>query len=141
MQNGARRICLTSRSGRESVFKRNDIPALQALLYLESLSDLALTLAAADASDEEAMRSVISSLSGPIGGCMLLSVVLTDRTFSRHTEESYRSSFPSKVGAFEIIESLVDIPSMEFLIAFTSITALLGNAGQTNYTWYAGLVI
>jgi hypothetical protein len=115
------------------VFKRGDFAAQQTLLYLESLSDLNLTLVAADAADESGMGSAIKALQGPIGGCMMLSMLLSDRLFARHSEASYRSSFPAKLGALEVIEKVVAVPQLEFLIAFSSVTALLGNAGQTNY--------
>jgi hypothetical protein len=131
---------MTSRAGRDSVYKRRDIPAQQTLAYLESLPDLSLSVHAADAANEDSMRSVIASLSGPIGGCMLLSAVLTDRMFSRHSKLSYMASFPSKVGAFTAIEKAVHIPSLDFLIAFTSISSLFGNAGQTNYARYMSYV-
>jgi hypothetical protein len=95
---------MTSRSGRASIFKRTDFAAQQALLYLESLPDLTLTLVAADAADESEMATAVKSLPGPIGGCMMLSMVLSDKLFSRHSESSYRASFPAKVGALEALE-------------------------------------
>jgi hypothetical protein len=115
------------------VFKRADPPAQHTLNYLESLADLSLTLHAADASDERGMAAVVDSLVGPIGGCMLLSIALTDKTYAGHSESSYRATFPSKVGAFKIVEKLIDVSSLDFLVAFTSVSALFGNAGQTNY--------
>jgi hypothetical protein len=133
-QNGARRITMTSRSGRRSVFGRQDPAPQQTLLYLESRADLELSLLTADAADETAMRSVVSSIEGPIGGCMLLCLVLSDKSFVRHTKASYFSSFPPKVGGFETIEKVLSIPTLDWLVAFSSVTALLGNAGQTGYT-------
>jgi hypothetical protein len=125
---------MTSRSGRRSVFGRQDPAPQQALLYLESRSDLKLSLFAADAADETAMRSVVSSIDGLIGGCMLLCLVLSDKSFVRHTEATYSSSFPPKVGAFETVEKILSIPALDWLIACSSGTVLFGNAGQTGYT-------
>jgi hypothetical protein len=116
------------------VFGRQDPAPQQTLLYLESRSDLTLSLFAADAADEVTMRSAVSSIDGPIGGCMLLCVVLSDKSFVRHTEGTYSSPFPPKVGAFETVEKILTIPALDWLIAFSSVTALLGNAGQTGYT-------
>jgi hypothetical protein len=134
LQNGARRITMTSRSGRRSVFSRQDPAPQQTLLYLESRKDLKLSLFAADAADQKAMRSVVASIDGPIGGCMLLCLVLSDRSFVQHSEASYFSSFPAKTGALETVEKILSVPALDWFITFSSVTVLLGNAGQTGYT-------
>lgn len=67
---------------------------------------------------------------------MLLSGLVSDRTFISQTEESFEAVFAPKKGAFEALESAVpNIEDMEFLITFSSV-ATFGNAGQTNYSRY-----
>jgi hypothetical protein len=124
---------MTSRSGRLGLLRRQDPTAQQTLLYLESRTDLQLSLIAADATDEKAMRSLVSSIDGPIAGCMLLCLIMSDKSFLRHTQETYFSVFPPKVTVFQVIQKVLKIESLDWLIAFSSVVSLFGNAGQTNY--------
>jgi hypothetical protein len=124
---------MTSRSGRLGLFQRQDPTPQQTVLYLESRADLQLSLLAADATDEDAMRSLISCIDGPIAGCMLLCLIMSDKSFLRHTPETYFSVFPPKVAVFQVIQKILHIESLDWLIAFSSVVSLFGNAGQTNY--------
>ena len=127
---------LTSRSGRTSLERKGDVMALRILGYLESREDLTLQLVAADASNVDIMTTALAPMKASIGGCMLLAVVMTDRTFLAQTEEGYRDAFSAKKTAFEILDSILDIASLDFMIAFSSI-ATFGNAGQTAYSRYS----
>jgi hypothetical protein len=123
---------MTSRSGKEGLHRRNDTATLRFLDYLKSLNGLALGVHSADASSEEDMRRTLR-LYPSVAGCMLMSGLLVDGTFQHQSEESFFATFPSKTGAFNVVEELLDIESMDWLIGFSSISALFGNAGQTNY--------
>lgn len=76
---------------------------------------------------------MLNNLSAPLGGCMLLSVLLNDRLFVSHTQESFERVFPPKVRAFEVLEHVFDINALDFLVTFSSVSGMFGNAGQTNY--------
>ncbi|KAH7906790.1 hypothetical protein BJ138DRAFT_1071251 [Hygrophoropsis aurantiaca] len=132
-ENGARQMVLTSRSGRKSLERANDMLALRMLSYLEQRADLYLQLEAVDATSVERMTDLVQGITLPIAGCMLLSGVLSDRSFFFQDAASFEAVYAPKVRAFETVETVLNIDKMDFFIAFSSI-ATFGNAGQTNYS-------
>lgn len=132
-QHGARHITLTSRSGQSTLDRAGDWVSQRILHHLRTLSDLTIQTLAADAASANDMATVLSTLSAPLGGCMLLSVLLNDRLFVSHTQESFERVFPPKVQAFEVLERVVDLNTLDFLVTFSSVSGMFGNAGQTNY--------
>lgn len=85
-----------------------------------------------DISSAVDIRSLLRNISQPIGGCLLLAVVLSDRTFFSQTAESYEVPFISKTQAFLALKDALDISKLDFLISFSTISTF-GNVGQTNY--------
>ena len=132
-QHGARHIILTSRRGRASVNGIESGLSAHMLEYLETRQGLKLQLEACDATSFEDMSKMIKSVGSPVGGCMLMTLVLSDALFMKQTEQSFVAVSDSKLKALEIFSSLVPIESLEFFIAFSSFSGLLGNAGQSNY--------
>ena len=106
---------------------------MRILKYLQSRVDLALEIAAVDASSREDMEGVIRAVKRPLEGCVLLSVVLSDGMFTSLTEEAFERVFPPKIDAFHVLENAMDIGSLDFFVTFSSVCGLFGNAGQTNY--------
>lgn len=104
---------------------------------MDTLPDLTLRLVAADALSVRDMSNLIRSLEKPLGGCMLLSVVLVDRSFAAQTKETFETPHIPKAGAFKVLENIVAFDSLDFLITFSSVSGMFGNAGQTNYARYA----
>ncbi|KAG2335837.1 hypothetical protein BDR05DRAFT_920591 [Suillus weaverae] len=131
--NGAREIVLTSRSGRAGIQRRGDTASQRIIAYLESLPNLNLRIEAIDALCEPDMKALVQQLQSPLGGCMLLSVVLADGLFSRLSAENFDAPFDPKIRAFEVLCHTTDTNKLDFLISFSSVSALFGNAGQTNY--------
>ncbi|KAJ7865579.1 hypothetical protein B0H14DRAFT_2347885, partial [Mycena olivaceomarginata] len=129
-QNGARRLILTSRSGR---LKEHDIASTRILHYLQSLPDFSIQLLAVDSTSEEDMGSLVKSLQHPLGGCMLLSGLLYDRSFSQHSAESFEVPYKPKIQSLEVLARVLDVESLDFLVTFGSVAGLFGNAAQTNY--------
>lgn len=104
------------------------------LAYLQCRSDLHLDAVAIDATSQEAMQSLVqNTMILPFGGVMLLTAVLNDRMFALHTQESFEKAFPAKIAAFHVLEHILDIPRLDFVLAFSSISGTFGNPGQTNY--------
>lgn len=100
---------------------------------MENLPDLVLRAEAVDALSVDDTARVVKSLERPLGGCMMLSGVLVDRTFTSQSQETFEAPFVPKSHAFQVLEQVISIESLDFIIGFTSISGLLGNAGQTNY--------
>lgn len=124
---------MTSRSGRDSVAQKGSILSKRILANLEALSDLTLRLVAVDALSTQDMSSLIGGLGLPLGGCMLLALVLADRSFASQTRETFDTPFIPKTGAFQVLENVVSLETLDFLITFSSVSGMFGNAGQTNY--------
>jgi hypothetical protein len=88
-------------------------------------------MVAADATSVEDMGAMFKSLDGmTLGGVMMLSGILIDRLFPRQDEDSFNQAFGAKVGATRTLEKVIDIKSLDWLIAFTSISGFFGSAGQ-----------
>ncbi|TFY55679.1 hypothetical protein EVJ58_g8093 [Rhodofomes roseus] len=133
-ENGARELILTSRSGTATLVPKNDYTALRLLAYLRSRKDLVLRTEAVDASSVEQTKDLVASIKKPLGGCMILTAVLIDRTFLTQTPDTFEAPFNAKVGAFDALERAIDIDTLDFMIAYSSVAGMLGNAGQTNYS-------
>ncbi|KAG1902324.1 uncharacterized protein F5891DRAFT_1127654 [Suillus fuscotomentosus] len=132
-KNGAREIVLTSRSGCAGIQRRGDIASQRIIAYLKSLPDLNLRIDAIDALCEPDMKALVQELQSPLGGCMLLSMVLADGFFSGLSVNDFNMPFDPKIGAFEVLCNTIDMKKLDFFISFSSVSALFGNAGQTNY--------
>ncbi|OJA18266.1 hypothetical protein AZE42_05820 [Rhizopogon vesiculosus] len=132
-KNGAREIVLTSRSGRAGIWRKGDTVSQRIITYLETRPDLKLRIEAIDALCEPDMRALVQGLQSPLGGCMLLSMVLADGFFSGLSAENFNAPFNAKIGAFDALSNVIDMKKLDFLISFSSVSALFGNAGQTNY--------
>ena len=103
------------------------------LAALKSLSDLDLELVSADATSEVDMKRVFSQSEMSVAGCMLLSVVLVDRSFALQTEDTFEAAFKPKTEAFQMLQRVLDVDTLDFCVAFSSVSGMFGNAGQTNY--------
>ncbi|KAH9934295.1 ketoacyl-synt-domain-containing protein [Fomitopsis serialis] len=133
-QNGAREIVLTSRSGTANLVPKDEFIALRLLAYLRSRDDLVLRTEAVDASSFEQTKGLVASIKKPIGGCMIMTAILIDRTFPLQTHETFEGPFVAKVGAFQALEKAINIDSLDFMLLFSSVAGMTGNAGQTNYS-------
>ncbi|CAK5282480.1 unnamed protein product [Mycena citricolor] len=132
-QNGARHIVLTSRRGIESLDRVRDAESIVKIDYLRSRSDLELRLEACDATSVSATTDVLRTLCRPLGGCFQLTLVLSDALFGAQTSASFEVVRASKLGVFTAFASVVDMASLDFYVAFSSLSGLVGYAGQTNY--------
>ncbi|KAJ3839953.1 putative polyketide synthase [Lentinula raphanica] len=131
-ENGARNIVMTSRSGSSTLNRPRYEAGKRIAGYAKDLPGLNLRLEACDGASSKAMSDLISSLSLPLAGVMLLSASINDRLFSAHDEDSWSSPFISKVHVFKALEAACSLESLDFIIAFSSAT-ILGSLGQANY--------
>lgn len=133
LQRGAKKIILTSRRGRKFL----DTDALEVtrlkVAYMERCSDLSLQLEACDATSVLGMRRIIDSIEEPLGGYFLMTLVLSDGLFANQTEDSIRRVVDTKWDSLMTLETVAPIKTLDFCISFSSISALIGNYGQSNY--------
>jgi hypothetical protein len=70
---------------------------------------------------------------GPVGGIMLMTVVLRDSSFANLTQQHFDDVYQSKVAALNVILELVDLNKIDFNLLFSTIGTVFGNAGQAPY--------
>ena len=70
---------------------------------------------------------------GPLGGIMLMTVVLRDSSFANLTQQHFDDVYQSKVTALNVILDLVDLTKVDFNLLFSTIGTVFGNAGQAPY--------
>ncbi|EJU06376.1 polyketide synthase [Dacryopinax primogenitus] len=132
-EQGARYIVLTSRSGEASLARLNEPVINNVVDYLKSLPDLTLRLEACDANSSSAVKKLCNTFAYPLGGALIMAVVLQDRVFMDQTAETFRSVYESKVGAYKTLADVYDLSTADWLVMFSSVAGLFGNGGQTNY--------
>ncbi|KAJ7672416.1 hypothetical protein DFH06DRAFT_1363281 [Mycena polygramma] len=132
-EHGARRLILTSRRGFASLDPLKDALTLAKVAYLQQQDDLVLRLEQCDATDTDAMQGFVRGVQEPIAGCFQMTLVLSDALFLKQTEQSMRAVYDSKIKVFEVFAAQVDIESLDFFVAFSSISGLVGVIGQSLY--------
>jgi hypothetical protein len=110
-----------------------DAMTLAKVSYLRSQNDLELRLEKCDATDAKQMNLLLRSFSLPIAGCFHVALVLSDALFFQQTFETFQSVYDSKLRIFEVFSAQVEIESLDFFVAFSSFSGLLGIMGQSNY--------
>ena len=101
--------------------------------YLKEKSDLVLRVEAFNAADIESMRSFSRRITFPIGGCFLMILHLIDGLFIAQTEDTFHTVARSKLRVFQTFASVFDMDSLDFFVSFSSMMAVTGNIGQSNY--------
>ncbi|KAJ6466074.1 putative polyketide synthase, partial [Mycena vitilis] len=132
-QKGARRIVVTSRSGLGTLSKAKNRLVRRIFSYLQGIDSLDIRLEAVDAASPTAMRALFHSINGEIGGCFILTAMLTDRLFSTLGDDDFATVFGSKTVALETLQKTIETSALEFVIAFSSVTSVFGTGGQANY--------
>ncbi|KAK6966524.1 polyketide synthase [Favolaschia claudopus] len=132
-QHGARHLTLTSRRGADSLDRMKDALSLAKIAFLEAQSDLELQLRKCDATNVDEMQALLNNLEVPVAGCFLMTLVLSDAPFLKQTQNAFSDVYASKLGVFEVLSRVADLKSLDFLVNFSSISGLVGIAGQTNY--------
>ena len=127
---GARHIVLTSRRGPAALGKMDKVY----LRHLESMN-VSVEVIAADARSPEAMSDVLvhADNTAPIGGIFLMTVVSHDGMFSGMKQESFDDVYVSKVTTLNTLLQLVNTAALDFLLLFSTIGSVFGNAGQSAY--------
>ncbi|KAI1826375.1 hypothetical protein F4861DRAFT_537222 [Xylaria intraflava] len=128
---GARHFAFISRSG-------IDKPEAVRLVKDIQRSGASTQVLRADASDEEAITRIVASLQSerPIRGVVHAAMVLKDGMFEQMTHKSFIDCVkPKAEGAWSLHKALQSAKvDPDFFVMTSSISALLGNTGQANYS-------
>ncbi|MCJ1356960.1 MAG: hypothetical protein MMC33_006956 [Icmadophila ericetorum] len=128
-ERGAKHFAFISRSGADKP---------EATRLVESLhrSGASTQVFRADASDEEAVRRIVLKLNaeGPVRGAVHAATVLKDGIFEQMDYLSFADCVnPKAQGALSLHNALQGL-DLDFFVMTSSISALLGNTGQSNYS-------
>jgi zearalenone synthase (highly reducing iterative type I polyketide synthase) len=127
-RKGARHLAIVSRSGPAS---RN------ASSFTQNLASLGVqtTLYGADASDETAVRDVLSRCAAelpPIRGVIQCAAVLDDSVYHNMTHDQWRNATRPKMHGSWLLHQLLP-RELHFFVMLSSIAGVVGNRGQANY--------
>ncbi|KAF8193609.1 hypothetical protein K438DRAFT_2017705 [Mycena galopus ATCC 62051] len=132
-QHGARHLVLTSRRGISSLDPIRDALALAKVTYLKSQKILDIRLERSDATDAVEIKSLLRGIPMRIAGCFHMVLALSDAPFFTQTSDTFRAQHESKFLVLENFAAEVAIESLDFFVAFSSVTGLFGMTGQSNY--------
>ncbi|KAI1771891.1 hypothetical protein F4818DRAFT_454399 [Hypoxylon cercidicola] len=131
MERGARHFAFISRSGA-------DRPEAARLIESINASGASTKVFRADATDEEAVRQIVAVLHAqrPIRGVVHGAMVLKDGMFEQMSHQSFADCInPKARGALNLHTELQSLNvDLDFFVLTSSISALLGNTGQANYS-------
>lgn len=127
---GAGKVVLVSRSG-------SQVAGLdEAVREIES-GGTCVDVVAADVTDPELVCELIEQAGRggfPLRGVVHAAMVLDDALMADLTEDQFRRVFQPKVaGALNLVQAVRGRAGLDFLVLYSSISALIGNRGQTNY--------
>ncbi|KIJ60828.1 polyketide synthetase [Hydnomerulius pinastri MD-312] len=127
---GARHIFLTSRRGSAGLSKVD-----QMYLHYLRRTGVKVDVIAADAVRKDATIAVIRRAQeyGDIGGVFLMTVVLRDAKFENLSQQAFDDVRQSKVDALSTLLECLDPAELDFLLLFSTIGSVFGNAGQAAY--------
>ncbi|KAF8179325.1 hypothetical protein K438DRAFT_1977387 [Mycena galopus ATCC 62051] len=132
-EHGARSLVLTSRRGIDSLDPAKDAITLAKVAYLKGRDELTLRLEKCDATDVDQMNALLCTLPAPLAGCFCMTTVLSDAFFLDQTPDAFQAVHDSKLKVFEIFTELVEIRRLDFVVAISSFSGLIGIPGQSNY--------
>lgn len=126
VENGARHIALASRSAKVDS------------QWLEEMAHLGADIRVyrMDVSDRQSVQSTVATIRNempPIAGVANAALVLRDRVFlDMDTEDMSEVLAPKVQGSLNLHEEFSD-PNLDFFILFSTLSCVIGNAGQSNY--------
>lgn len=131
--SGARHLALLSRRA---------VPEQQVAELAAGLSDrvgehVAVSVLRGDVAVAEDVTRIVAALREgpvPLGGVFHTAGVLADAPVKGQTWESFETVLSAKVyGTWLLHKAVADLPSVRFFVGYSSVTSVLGTAGQSNY--------
>lgn len=87
-----------------------------------------------DATSTEGMSTLAQSITLPIGGCFIATLVLIDKLFMSQKLAEFHKVSDLKYNVFKAFSSAFDVKSLDFLVSLSSMVTIVGNSGQSNYS-------
>jgi acyl transferase domain-containing protein/pimeloyl-ACP methyl ester carboxylesterase/acyl carrier protein len=121
-------LVLTGRRG------ANTPGAAEAVAELEALGTR-VTVAAVDVADREALKAVLDAIPGdlPLRGVVHAAGVLDDGVLAEQNAKRFAGVLSPKVKGAWNLHALTAGSDLAFFVMFSSLSGLLGGAGQSNY--------
>jgi acyl transferase domain-containing protein/NADP-dependent 3-hydroxy acid dehydrogenase YdfG/acyl carrier protein len=126
---GAGRLALVSRRGSAT-------PGVDDLVTELTGTGVAVSVHAADVTDEAAMRAVISSVdtgAAPLRGVVHAAMVLDDVMAADLTPERFGAVLAPKMAGAVVLDRVTEGCELDLFLMFSSAAAFVGNAGQAAY--------
>jgi acyl transferase domain-containing protein/NADPH:quinone reductase-like Zn-dependent oxidoreductase/acyl carrier protein len=125
---GAGRVVLASRSGERA-------PGIAEAAGQLRAQGCEVEIVAADIADAAQLPTLRQAIGPrPLRGIIHAAMVLDDALLKDLTEDRFRRVLAPKVeGARVVSELAAEAPQLDFLVFYSSISALVGNPGQANY--------
>ncbi|KAI3576482.1 putative hybrid PKS-NRPS enzyme [Fusarium oxysporum f. sp. albedinis] len=125
VENGAKYIVLTSRRAQVDQ------------LWLQEMEDLGAIVRVypMDVSKRDSVQSVCDSIKNlpPVGGVCNGALVLKDQLFVKMEPDALSDVFAPKVDGTIHLSDIFSEPTLDFFVLFSSMSSVVGNAGQSNY--------
>ncbi len=125
-ERGVRSLLLVSRRGVQAPGMGELVAELEAL-------GAAVRVAACDVADRDALSEVIGSVESPLVGVVHTAGVVDDGVVSSLTSERVDSVMRPKVDAAWNLHELTAELDLSMFVLFSSVSGVLGSAGQGNY--------
>lgn len=128
VDHGAREIIYMSRSA--GLTDKDDS-------FVKELRDMGCVarLVAGDVTQIEDVRRAIAAASFPLKGIVQMSMVVSNENFSRMSHQEWNASVGPKVqGTWNLHNASLDAKvDLDFFLMFSSVSGIVGQAGQANY--------
>ncbi|KAF5648995.1 polyketide synthase [Fusarium sp. NRRL 52700] len=125
VENGAKYIVLTSRRAQVDQ------------LWLQEMEDLGAVVKVypMDVSKRDSVQAVCDSIKDlpPVGGVCNGALVLKDQLFVKMEPDALSDVFAPKVDGTIHLSEIFSEPTLDFFVLFSSMSSIVGNAGQSNY--------
>ncbi|THU95611.1 hypothetical protein K435DRAFT_859397 [Dendrothele bispora CBS 962.96] len=131
---GARHIVLTSRGGETTLTRDGNQWAHRVVQYLLSCPELQLHLEKIDVGEEDQLQKYLSSVMPAVAGCFILTAAKADGFFMNLSPAEYKKVRDATSRVYDALNRAADVSQWEFVVHFSSVSALFGNAGQANYS-------
>ena len=125
----AANLVLTGRSSEGDPEALAELQALTRVRYVQ-----------ADVADESQMRRVCQQVAGPVHGIFHCAGLILDRLFYLKPPADLEAVLRPKVQGSWVLEQVFGQKSLDFIVFFSSITALKGNPGQSDYAFANGFM-